>query len=155
LYGLLPDDSYRVDARPPFAAADPEWQHGSPYVQKVPVDAVGDYHLPDMKLVRYEQSLAGKVVDPDGNPVAGARISARTANGNSISRSNDRNMSPPWTETDERGRFRLTSLPNEPLRLMAYIRSKSSTHIRFPAHVSPKMNQQDVRILLDPELVED
>jgi hypothetical protein len=99
--------------------------------------------------------LAGKVVDPDGNSVAGAQVSAMLRDGHtSLSRTSTAGP-PPWTETDKEGRFKLQQLPDEPLTIMAYIRTKGGGQIRFPAKVNVELNQQDIRIVLDPSLVEE
>jgi hypothetical protein len=153
LPGLLKGDHYMVDASPPFLASDPEWRHGMPYSQEVPEIRTGELVLPDMHLIRYEQTLAGRVVDPNGKPVPGATVHAEFAHGMPLGRLQE--GEPPWTETDDQGRFRLTNLPNRTLRLMAYIRPKNGGSIQFPAQVSTTQNQQDVRIVLDASLVQD
>lgn len=124
LRGLKAAESYQIEVKLPFPAADPAWQHQSPWIPKLPENAKGEVVLPDMHLRKLTQSLAGKVVDPDGKPVEGAQVSAMLRDGfGSIPRMS---MSgpPPWT-------------------------------IRFPAKVNAELNQQDVRIVLDPSLVEE
>jgi hypothetical protein len=155
LTGLKAGDSYQIDVRATFPAADPSWHHQSPWMPKLPDNAQGEVPLPDLNLRKLTQSLSGIVVDPDGNPVAGATVSAQLRDGyTSISRSS-RSGPPPWTETDKEGRFKLQQLPDEPLALMAYIRSKEGGRIRFPAKVNVELNQKDIRIVLDPSLVEE
>lgn len=150
LSGLRAGDEYMIHVFPPVPAVDPAMEG----IQRLASDAKGTVELPDVRLLRTTQSLAGIVVDPDGNPVAGATVSARSKGGRSLSR--PRTGPPPWTETDADGKFRLTQLPDEPLSLMAYIRPKGADQsIRFPARVECSLNQQDIRILLDPTLVED
>ena len=154
LSGLRPGDQYSIAIDPPFPAVDPTWTHQSPYIKTLAADAQEEVTLPDVRLVRTSQTLAGIVVDPDGNPVAGASVSARVQGGRSLSR--PRTGPPPWTETGKDGKFRLQQLPDQPLELMAYIRPKGSDRrIRFPARVKCELNQQDIRILLDPSLVEE
>jgi hypothetical protein len=155
LSGLKAGESYQIEVKPPFPATDPAWKHQLPYIPKLPDNAQGEVALPDLNLRKLTQSLAGKVVDPDGKPVAGAQVSAMLRDGfTSIARTS---MSgpPPWTETDQEGRFKLQQLPDQPLSLMAYIKSKAGGAIRFPAKVNVELNQQVIRIVLDPSLVEE
>lgn len=59
-------------------------------------------------------------------------------------------------ETDKQGRFELSPLPDVPLELMAYLRPTDGDYtIRFPARVKPRPGQQDIRIVLDPSLVDE
>jgi protocatechuate 3,4-dioxygenase beta subunit len=154
LAGLRPGDLYHIEIQPPFPAVDPQWVHQSPYIQTLAADAKDEVVLPDVQLVRTTQTLAGIVVDPDGNPVAGATVSAQLNRGPSVIRSPT--GPPSWMETGKDGRFCLTQLPDLPLELMAYIRPKGpDRNIRFPARVKCELNQQDIRIVLDPSLVED
>lgn len=154
LSGLQPGDRYQVEIKPTTPVVDPRWHHASPYSQTLPADAEGEFSLPDMHLVPMTQSLSGVVVDPDGNPVAGATVSAQLEDGGMLT-------SPPvgprpWTETDEQGRFRLEQLPDVRLQLMAYIRPTGpDLRVRYPARVKVERNQQDIRIVLDPSLVRD
>jgi hypothetical protein len=151
LSGLKAGESYAIEVQPSFAATDPAWQHQSPWAPRLPDSSQGDVTLPDISLRRLSQSLAGKVVDPDGKPVAGAQVSAMLCNGQSLAR-NSMAGAPPWTETDSEGGFKLQELPDEPLALMAYMRTKEGGPIRFFAKVNPELNQHDVRIVLDPSL---
>ncbi|HVW36573.1 MAG TPA: carboxypeptidase-like regulatory domain-containing protein, partial [Pirellulales bacterium] len=155
LTGLKAGDSYQIEVRPPFPAADPAWQHQLPYLPKLPDNAQGEVALPDLKLRKLTQALAGKVVDPDGKPVAGATVSAQLRDGFTSIPRLTRSGPPPWTETDHEGRFRLQQLPDEPLALMAYIHPKEGGEIRFPAKLNVELNQQDIRIVLDPSLAEE
>lgn len=156
LWGLKRGDRYQVEINAPFRATAPGWRHQNPYVVSVPLSAKAEYTLDDIQLSSLGQTIAGRVVDPEGNPVPGASISAQLRDGRRISRRMDDSVPPPWTTSDERGRFRLTMLPDEPVSLMAYIPPKPpETRIRYPANVEPKYNQRDVRILLDPTLVSD
>ncbi|HRX78494.1 MAG TPA: carboxypeptidase regulatory-like domain-containing protein, partial [Pirellulaceae bacterium] len=118
LSGLRAGDEYMIHVLSPIPAVDSAMED----IQRLASDAKGTIELPDVRLLPTTQSLAGIVVDPDGNPVAGATVSARSKDGRSLSRS--RTGPPPWAETDADGEFRLTQLPNQPLRLMAYIRPK-------------------------------
>lgn len=154
LGGLQAGDSYQIDVKPPFPAVDPSWHYGLAWMPRLPDNAEGTVELPDMKLRRLNQSLAGVVVDPDGNPVNGVTVSLLLRDGHTSVARNSLNGPPPWTETDKSGRFQLKQLPDEPLTIMAYIK-KGAGPIRFPAKVNVEMNQQDVRIVLDPSLAEE
>jgi protocatechuate 3,4-dioxygenase beta subunit len=153
LAGLWPGDVYQVSTNLTHRF-DPRWRYGSPYHVTLPSDGQDEFELDDMHLVRYEQTLAGQVVDPDGQPVSGATVLARMVDGQIVYRVGE--LPPPWTETDADGRFELQSLPNQVLKLMAHIRtSDQGGPVRFPAEVKTQLNQRDVRILLDPSLLEE
>ena len=154
LPGLKRGDRYQVEVNAPFQATAPGWRHQNPYVVSVPASAEAEFVLDDMHLSSLGQTISGRVVDPSGNPIENASVSASLRDGRRISRRFDGSVPPPWTKTDADGRFELTMLPDEPLSLMAYIPPKPpETRIRFPANVQPRLNQRDVRILLDPDLV--
>ena len=155
LCGLKPGDTYNIEVWPPVPAIDPRWHHQSAFVPTLAEDAAGEVTLPDMKLLHRSQSLAGVVVDPDGQPVAGAQVSAGLiGDGGSLFRASSGPV--PWTKSDARGRFHLLQLPEEPLELTAYIEPKpGNNEIRFAARATPMLNQQDIRIVLDPTLVEE
>lgn len=155
LTGLKTGEPYQIEVKPPFAAFDPRWHHQSPWGPKLSDDAKYETTLPDIKLLKLTQSLAGRVVDPEGKPVVGATVSAQLRDGHTSIPRMTRSGPTPWTETDQEGRFKLQQLPDEPLAIMAYIRPKSDNRIRFPAKVNAEMNQQDLRIVLDPSLVEE
>lgn len=150
LSGLKVGDEYQLDIKPPFPAADPEWHHQSPYIHRLPKDAKSEVVLPDVKLRKLSQSIAGMVVDPDGKPVKGAAVSAQLRNGASLTR--PQSGPPPWTQSDYQGRFQLKELPDEPLAIMAYMPNPKGGRIRSPAKLNVDQNQQDVRIVLDPSL---
>ncbi|MGH7135794.1 MAG: hypothetical protein ACREHD_08650 [Pirellulales bacterium] len=154
LSGLGPGDSYHIEVKPSFAAIDPGWHYQTPWVPKIEETASGYVELPDVKLRPLRQSLSGVVVDPEGRSVAGATVSAGLGDGYSLFRTAF--GPPPWTQTDKHGRFQLSVLPDLPLEIMAYIPPKGgSNEIRFPAHAKPKLNQRDIRIVLDPSLVKE
>ncbi|HEX5445287.1 MAG TPA: carboxypeptidase-like regulatory domain-containing protein, partial [Pirellulales bacterium] len=155
LSGLKAGDRYGIEVKPPFAAVDPKWHHQMPYVASLPDDASGDVTLEDVNLLKLNQSLSGVVIDPDGKPVAGATVSAQLRDGHTSLSRTDFSAPPPWTKTDDGGRFRLSMLPEAPLMLMAYISPGGGGRIRFPARVDVDLNQQDIRIVLDPSLVEE
>lgn len=154
LSGLKAGDRYQVEIRPPFPAADPTWHHQSPYIQNLPDDAKKQILLPDVKLLKLSQSIAGVVVDPDGKPVKGATVTAQLRSGAHLARMTQSGP-PPWTESDHQGRFQLKQLPDEPLSIMAYFANPNGGRIRFPAKRNVDMNQQDIRIVLDPLLREE
>lgn len=155
LSGLKPGDSYHIEVKPSFPAVDPNWQHQSPWMPTLADGASGEVALPDMNLRRMTQTLAGMVVDPDGKPVAGAEVSAGLVDSyGSLFRTSFGPL--PWTETGRTGRFYLSVLPDMPLEITAYMKPREGdTEVRFPARVKAKLNQQDIRIVLDPSLVEE
>lgn len=151
LAGLKAGDTYFIEIKPPFPAADPTWRHQSPYRQSLPEDANGEVALPDAQLERLTQTLAGVVVDPAGQPVAGATVSAQLRSGQSLPRLTETGP-PPWTKSDHQGRFQLQELPEQPLSIMAYFANPKGGRIRYPAKLNVDMNQQNIRIVLDPSL---
>jgi hypothetical protein len=150
--GFDPGDHYQLNIVDAEGLAAPEWEYQGGYIHSIP-QGESEVVLPDAILVRSGQSLRGIVVDPQGKPVAGISVSARLLDGNSLSRTGD--GPPPWTKTGDDGRFDLQNLPLQPLELMAYRANPRGGIIRFPAKVRPALNQQDIRILLDPTLVEE
>lgn len=149
LSGLKPGDSYSVEVEPPFPALDASWRHQWPHVVKLPETAPDELALPEMNLVALTQSLAGVVVDPDGRPVVGARVTAmRRKNGGAINYASPSRRAQAFTETDYAGRFELRELPDEPLSLVAHI--YTGKPFQLPAPVNAELNQQDVRIVLAP-----
>jgi beta-lactamase regulating signal transducer with metallopeptidase domain/protocatechuate 3,4-dioxygenase beta subunit len=94
-------------------------------------------------------SVAGIVVDPDGNPVEGAQVSVRRRSGRSISGAFTR------SPTGKDGRFAISAVPNVPLSLMAYIANPPGSRdrsIHFTSTVDAMPGETDVRIVLDPKL---
>jgi len=146
--GLEPGDNYSLEIRDGDLRPPPDWTHGRPYVKTV--KDVPVMEIDDANLMPFGQTLAGIVVSPQGEPVPGITVGAQTSSGRSLSRPVE--GPPPWTETDSKGRFRLTGLPDEDLQLMAYRSSPQGGTIRFPALVNCERNQTDVRIILDPRL---
>jgi hypothetical protein len=118
------------------------------YVQTVPQNKA-EIQLPDVNLIASGQTLRGVVVDPKGQPVAGAKVSASLANGQMIPR---RQQNTPWTDTDAQGRFVLTELPSLPIELLSYMQNPGEEYIRYTVKTRPALNQKDVRIILDPSL---
>lgn len=149
--GLVAGDRYSFEIRDPDGSMALDWPHQSPYIQFVPSDKAV-VELPDAILVSRGQRLRGMVVDPAGKPVAGVTVSARLASGDMLSRRET--GPPPWMETEASGRFELSQLPDEPIELMAYRHNGQTQFIRFPAKVRPTLNQDDIKIILDPALTE-
>jgi beta-lactamase regulating signal transducer with metallopeptidase domain/protocatechuate 3,4-dioxygenase beta subunit len=130
------------------------WAEGyvepEPRSERVRVAAGDTFEVKPFSLVRADKSIAGMVVDPDGNPVSGVSVSASLRSGGQIPRA--------FTErgTGKDGRFTIRGVPDLPLTLMAYIRppdDATDRRIQFPAHVDAEAGETDVRILLDPKLV--
>ena len=153
LSGLRQGDRYYLEVEPVGDAEVRDWRYASPYTQTVEVANGSTIELPDAVLKSSGQTLAGVVVDPDGNPLEGISVSARFASGRNLSR--PQHGPPPWTKTDAEGRFSLTHLPDESLSLMAYKANPAGGRILHPSHVSPAMNADDIRIILDPSLLEE
>ena len=149
--GFSPGDGYHFTIKAPGGATDSTWTHQSPYVQRIPSDASGVVRLPDVNLVEHRQTVAGRVVDLDGVPLEGVTVSASLANRGLIPRRDG--LPPPWMTTGEDGLFVLSSLPNDAILLMAYLRrSNQGGTIRYPVRVKPERSQQEVVIVLDPAL---
>ncbi len=110
--------------------------------------------LPDVKLLKLTQSIAGIVVDPEGSPVKGATISVQLRSGEHLARLTASGP-PPWTQSDHQGRFQLKELPEEALAITAYFANPKGGRIRFPAKLNVDQNQQDIRIVLDPSLLDE
>jgi hypothetical protein len=154
LRGLKAGDGYQIEIDPPFPAADPKWHHQSPYSQNLPNNAKGEVVLPDVKLLKLTQSIAGIVVDPEGSPVKGATISVQLRSGEHLARLTASGP-PPWTQSDHQGRFQLKELPEEALAITAYFANPKGGRIRFPAKLNVDKNQQDIRVVLDPSLLDE
>jgi protocatechuate 3,4-dioxygenase beta subunit len=164
--GLEAGDRYSLEVVDSEGMMDPGWGR----VGTVPAGKP-EITLPDVHLVTCGQSLRGIVVDPQGKPVKGSRVVAKMLNGRFLSGPRQPSRPRPWTETDDQGRFELRQLPDQPLELMATQPNPLAARregppprppfpqrgvpIRHPAYVRPSMNQQDIRIVLDPTLDRD
>ena len=99
------------------------------------------------------QTLSGVVVDLEGNPVAGYTVSASLADSRSgFGLSRPKAGPPPWTETDAKGRFGLSNLPEKPLKLMVYKANPQGGTIHYPVSQNVKLNDKEIRIIVDPKL---
>ncbi len=152
--GLTPGDHYYFEIHSVDGSADPEWTHQTPYISEVPQAAKEKIELPDVNLIGMSQTLSGIVVDPRGNMVADATVSAGVVGKRvgHLSRRPDR--SPPWTQTDAQGHFELTDLPDKQIELMVYQKNTDPNDrvIRRAATCRPSLNQRDIRIVYDPLL---
>jgi hypothetical protein len=149
--GLAVGDRYYFEVVDTDGLADPDWSHQGSRISTIQ-GGRAEVALPDLQLRSRGQSLRGIVVDPQGKPVAGVRISASLGNGRFLSR--PATGPPPWTETDDQGRFALQQLPDEPIELMAYQSDGQGGRVRYPSISRPRMNQQDIRMVIDPSLNE-
>jgi beta-lactamase regulating signal transducer with metallopeptidase domain len=149
LIGLKAGDRYQIEFKPSSPAADPNWHHQSPYVQDLAKDAKSEIVLPEVNLLKLNQSIAGVVVAPDGKPVEGATVSVQLRSGQHLPRMTDSGP-PPWTKSDDQGRFQLRELPDAPLSIMAYFANPKGGPIRFLTKLDVERDQQDIRIVLDP-----
>jgi len=147
--GLLKEDTYQIEINVPgyIEIRDMSREFGST------VKSHATIHVPDIRLVTNQQRLSGKVVDPEGNPVAGITVGASLVYVGDLSRR--RNGEPPWNTSDEEGRFSLTDLPDEPITLMAYRANPAGGTIRYSVKVHPELNAGDIRIVYDPKLGSD
>ena len=151
--GLQKDDRYHFEVTASGNLAVRDWKHQSPYVQTITAADGATLELPDAILLSNGQTLRGKVLDRDGKPVAGITVSASLISGGMISRSNDRNAQPPWTETDATGRFELVGLPDEAISLRASYRANpAGGRIKYSIKQSVKLGATEIRLLLDPTL---
>lgn len=153
LAGLTKGDRYYLDVEPLGGAEVRDWRYAMPYSHTVEVEDGETIELPDAELKPHGQTLSGVVVDPDGNAVEGITVSASLASGTPLSR--PQKGPPPWTETDDQGRFELSHLPDEPISLMAFKANPSGGRILHASHASPEMNANDIRIVFDPSLFEE
>ena len=149
--GLEVGDIYHFETLDVDGLADPAWQQQMGH-QNTVKGGQAEIRLPDMHLIGYRQSLKGVVVDPKGNPMADVTVSAHLGGGMGLRR--PASGPPPWTKTDREGRFELRQLPDEAVELMVYVANPNGGRIDFPSRIRPKLNQQDIRILLDPTLRE-
>ena len=62
---------------------------------------------------------------------------------------------PPYTVTDDTGEFELQKLPEGQVQLMAYKPNPAGGIIRFPSHTRPKVGDDMIRIIFDPELTQE
>ncbi len=96
------------------------------------------------------ESVAGTIVDPDGNPVEGVSVRADLHSGAELL------MAFAWEPTGKDGRFAIDGLPNAPIPITAYIPPPPDAkghRLSFPAEMTAKPGQKDLRIVLDPKLV--
>lgn len=150
--GLQPGDRYRFEIVTADGSLAPDWRYQAPNIQRVAADHQGLKDLPDANLITARQSLSGRIVDPDGNPLAGVLISARTSKWGTIPRRDNAPL--PWTQTDSIGNFQLEQLPDLSIELMIHKRLEDGGRVLYQAQLSPDLNQHDMRIVLDPTLTE-
>jgi beta-lactamase regulating signal transducer with metallopeptidase domain len=151
LKGLKAGDEYTIYIRPKFGAVDLEWPH---YRGTVPVDAEEDVELAEVKLEPLSQSIGGLVIDPDGKPVPGAKVLAQLRGRQRLLYDWTRPESSPSATSDAEGRFQIKELPERDLSIYAYLEDKSGSS-RFPVQFDIERNRQDIRIVLDPSLIDD
>jgi hypothetical protein len=149
--GLELGDQYRVEIFDADCLADRDWGRQRAQFQTVRKGAA-EIDLPDVHLGTRSQSLRGTVVDPQGKPVAGISVSASLASERRLGFSRPASGPPPWTKTDDKGRFELLQLPDEPIELMAYQANPKGGKIERPSITRPRLNQEDIRIVFDPTL---
>jgi hypothetical protein len=140
---LLAGANYRVDV-----SAE---GHASLSGERIRANSGEINRLKELRLPAADQELNGVVVDPRGQPVAGATVG--------FQRTADRQLMPPrsgrwFQQTDGQGRFHLTALPRGPLTLTAYRKPEGADRsIRDMVRVEAQAGGQgnEVRIVLpDP-----
>lgn len=109
--------------------------------------------LPDAELKSPGQTLAGVVVDPDGSRLEGITVVAHRAPG--LSMSVPQNGPQPWTKTDDKGRFQITHLPDEPIWLIAYETFPVDGRMLYPCRANPERNASNIRMVFDASLLEE
>ncbi|XZE18939.1 M56 family metallopeptidase [Pirellulaceae bacterium SH449] len=149
IVGLKAGDRYTMEIRPEIAATDPHSNLKKGHIQKIPQDATGDVELTDVKLIALNQTIAGKVVDLAGKPIQGVTISVELRKDKTLSLSSSSTYST-GARSDANGLFRIAMLPDALLSLTAHLPSSTRVDPRFPAKIDIAMNQQDIRIVLDP-----
>ena len=122
------------------------------------------WEIPDIVLIGSDQSLSGRVIDLEGNPVTGLRIYSSLAD-----ESRDRSNSAPGAQStedlDPQGRFWLSDLPAVPLELKVSPgyraplshdprRPSTASSNRYSPKYRPSFNQQDIEFRIDPTLFE-
>jgi len=111
----------------------------------LPIKPKGPLPKGDFKL---DQDLSGVVVAPDGSPLANIHVSATDFVDSLGVRLGSGPV--PWTNTDEKGRFVLTELPD--VRAWLVLRRPLPDGRRFNhiGMLQPQLNATDLRIVLNP-----
>jgi Predicted outer membrane protein len=151
LAGLVAGDQYQIEIADPDGLVAAGWRHQSPYISFAPEGK--EAALPPMHLSALTQRLAGVVVDRKGKPLAGISVSAQMPDRSSIPRTLD--GPPPFTVTDDAGEFELQQLPEGQILLLAYKANPGGGVIRFPSYTRPKIGDDKIRIIFDPELTQE
>jgi protocatechuate 3,4-dioxygenase beta subunit len=117
----------------------------------VPFEArPGQAHsLPDIRLPRADQTIAGVVLDPLGKPLAGVQVNGLPVRGGGVEQVV--RVREGQTFTDKEGRFRLRGFPKGTVRLTAFLvpsLAGPDRTARTQATVQIEAGQQDVQIVL-------
>jgi len=112
-----------------------------------------------VSLTKLDKSVAGTVVDLDGNPVAGVSVRAEVRSGMETTNT----YADPFyfyayskQPTGKNGRFTIRGVLSAPLMLLAHIeppQDSKDRRIHYSKFVEAQPDQTDVRIVLDPKLV--
>jgi len=128
LCGLQPGDGYDLEIVDRDDLMDPDFGGRQHTVE----EGSAEIQVADMHLVKWDQTLRGRVIDSAGKPVAKITVTAVLASdGSQVPRRIDYGTVP-WAVTNAGGRFELRHLPDCALE------------------VRPAGGPQDVRIVLDP-----
>lgn len=147
-------DRYSIAFEPDIAAGDPRIKRSRGTTYTIPEDVESEAVLEDVNMVPLDQEIAGEVVDLEGKPIQGANITVRLRTGEHLSRL--RTAGPAYgTQSDAKGKFKLKELPGEPLRITAYLTDTTRLDVRFETHIDVELNQKDIRVVLDPSLIDE
>lgn len=144
--GLLKGDTYDIKIDAPEYIEIPNMSQRFDSTVK----SHATINVPDIRLVTNRQKLTGKVVNPEGKPVAGITVVASLKIPGDIAR--PAKGEPPWNTSDEEGRFSLTDLPDEPVTLMALRRNSASGSVGYSVRLRPELNATNIQLVFDPTL---
>lgn len=136
--GLIPDATYYVHVE--------VGGHATATSRHVKIKQGEQARLDEIRLPATDQELTGIVVNPRGEPIAGASISYQHDG-------RDQALYAPqgavwFQDTDAAGRFHLSSLPRGAKRLMAYRNEGTERNIRNLNYTEVAAGQNEVRIEL-------
>ncbi|MFN7840145.1 MAG: M56 family metallopeptidase [Pirellula sp.] len=147
-------DRYSIAFEPDIAVGDPRIKRSRGNTYTIPENLESEAVLEDVNMVPLDQEIAGQVVDLDGKPIQGANIVVRLRTGEYLN--SFRTAGPAYsTQSDAKGKFKLKELPGEPLRITAYLTDTNRLDVKFDSHIDVELNQKDIRVVLDPSLIDE
>lgn len=111
----------------------------------------GTLAMPALELTTLDSFIAGIVVDPNGNPLAGIEVTAYTVESAAALAWSGGNAPP----TGADGRFRISGMPKATFRLMAFApapENATDRSIILPAQLFAESGDSEIRIVYDPKL---